>query len=55
MKNTHNQSLGWNWTGPKFKIQLTLTIWILISIIIGSIQMVSCILDGLWWIINNIT
>lgn len=55
MKNTHNQSLGWNWTGPKLKIQVTLTIWILISIIIGSINMVGWIIDSVGWLIKIIT
>jgi len=52
MQRTHNQPLNWS---PKFKTQVTLTIWILISIIIGSINMVRWIIDSVGWLINIIT
>lgn len=55
MKRTHNQPLNWNFTGPKFKTQVTLTIWILTSIIIGSINMIRWIIDSVVWLINIIT
>jgi len=55
IQTTDDQPMTWNWTGPKFKILVAVITWVLIAIIIGSIQMVAWILDGLGWIITQIT
>jgi hypothetical protein len=55
INQTDNQPFTWTWTGPRFKILVVVMTWIIMSIIIGSVKMGSWIIQGLVWIINQIT